>query len=92
MEHYAGIDVSLETVSVCIVDETGKVLREARVASEPDALVAWFRRLEQMRWSRQGADLLLQVRSAVYNGTLDSGFGHRFEPLANADMLLAKAA
>ncbi len=30
---------------------------------------------QQMRWSRRGADLLLQVRSAVYNGTLCSGFG-----------------
>ena len=33
---------------------------------------------QQMRWSRRGADLLLQVRSAVYNGTLGSGFGQRF--------------
>ena len=35
MEHYAGIDVSLDSVSVCVVDGTGKVLREAKVASEP---------------------------------------------------------
>jgi hypothetical protein len=34
----------------------------------------------QMRWSRRGADLLLQVRCAVYNGTLGSGFGQRFQP------------
>ena len=33
---------------------------------------------QQMRWSRRGADLLLQVRCAVYNGTLGSGFGQRF--------------
>ena len=38
---------------------------------------------QQMRWSRRGADLLLQVRCAVYNGTLGSGFGHRFQPHAN---------
>ena len=37
---------------------------------------------QQMRWSRRGADLLLQVRCAVYNGTLGSGFGDRFEPLS----------
>jgi hypothetical protein len=30
---------------------------------------------QQMRWSRRGADLLLQVRCAVYNGTLGSDFG-----------------
>jgi len=35
---------------------------------------------QQMRWSRRGADLLLQVRCAVYNGTLGSDFGQRFQP------------
>ena len=42
MEHYAGIDVSLELSSVCVVDATGRIVREAKVASEPDALIAWF--------------------------------------------------
>jgi hypothetical protein len=35
---------------------------------------------QQMHWSRRGADLLLQVRCAVYNGTLGSGFGQKFRP------------
>jgi hypothetical protein len=35
---------------------------------------------QQMRWSRQGANLLLQVRCGVYNGTLGSGYGQRFHP------------
>ena len=39
MEHYAGIDVSLEQSSVCVVDGTGRIVREAKVASEPEALV-----------------------------------------------------
>src|ERR1700757_1202658 len=42
MNHYAGIDVSLECSSVCVVDANGKILREARVTSEPEALIAWF--------------------------------------------------
>src|SRR5258705_13952094 len=42
MEHYAAIDVSLELSSVCVVDGTGKIVREAKVASEPEALVAFF--------------------------------------------------
>ncbi len=35
---------------------------------------------QQMRWSRRGADLLLQVRCAVYNGTLGSDFRRKFLP------------
>jgi transposase len=42
MDHYAGIDVSLESSSVCVVDASGRIVREAKVASEPEALIAWF--------------------------------------------------
>jgi transposase len=42
MEHYAGIDVSLEYSAVCVVDQSGKIVREAKVASEPEALIGWF--------------------------------------------------
>jgi transposase len=45
MDHYAGIDVSLECSSVCVVDANGKIVRESKVASEPLALVDWFRSL-----------------------------------------------
>ena len=42
MDHYAGIDVSLEQSSICIVDATGQIVREAKVASEPEALIAFL--------------------------------------------------
>ena len=45
MEYYAGIDVSLEQSSVCVVDAKGQIVREAKVASEPEALVRFFRRV-----------------------------------------------
>jgi transposase len=45
MDYYAGIDVSLECSSVCVVGTNGKIIREGKVASEPDALIGWFRSL-----------------------------------------------
>jgi len=42
MDYYAGIDVSLEWSSVCVVDAAGKITRESKVLSEPEALIAWF--------------------------------------------------
>ena len=40
MDHFAGLDVSVKDTSVCIVDDTGRVVREVKVASEPEALLA----------------------------------------------------
>ena len=45
MAYYAGLDVSLEETAVCVIDEKGQVVKEARVASEPEALVGFFRKL-----------------------------------------------
>ena len=39
MEHFAGLDVSVKDTSVCMVDGTGRIVREVKVASEPDALL-----------------------------------------------------
>src|SRR5260370_37903957 len=40
MDHFAGLDVSVKETSICIVDDTGKIVREVKVASEPAALLA----------------------------------------------------
>ena len=40
MDHFAGLDVSVKETNVCIVDEVGKIVREVKVASEPEALLA----------------------------------------------------
>ena len=39
MDHFAGLDVSVKETSVCIVDDTGRIVREVKVASEPEALL-----------------------------------------------------
>src|SRR5947209_19491018 len=45
VKHFAGLDVSLEETAICVVDEAGGIVREARLPSEPEALVAFFRGL-----------------------------------------------
>jgi transposase len=40
MKHCAGLDVSVKETAICIVDETGKIVREAKVTTEPEAIVA----------------------------------------------------
>ena len=70
-------------------------LRVGTSIAEGTAIFLVNRRMnksQQMRWSRRGADLLLQVRCAVYNGTLGSGLGQRFQPHANQNEWLANLA
>src|ERR1700689_5965499 len=45
MEHYAGIYGSLELSSVCVVDAKGKIVKEAKISSDPVALLTFFRGL-----------------------------------------------
>jgi transposase len=40
MDHFVGLDVSVKATNVCIVDDTGRIVREVKVASEPEALLA----------------------------------------------------
>jgi transposase len=55
MGYFAGLDVSLEETAICVVDDAGKIVREARVASEPEALVAFFSECG-MRMERVGLE------------------------------------
>jgi len=43
MDYFAGLDVSVKDTSVCVVDDTGKIIRETKVASEPEALLGVLR-------------------------------------------------
>ena len=75
MEHFAGLDVSVNETSVCIVDDTGKIIREAKVASEPEALfaggpemtVTCWRRLRCLRSSELCCCLMACIMLAAYS-------------------------
>jgi transposase len=43
MVHYVGLDVSLKQTSICVVSETGSVVREGVVDSDPEAIAAFVR-------------------------------------------------
>ena len=72
MEHYAGLDVSLELTSVCIVDARGEIVREVKVASEPEALIGllWDDALEIVRVGLEAGPL----SQWLYAGLVAAGF------------------
>jgi transposase len=72
MDHYAGIDVSLECSSVCVVDASGRIVREGKVASEPAALIGWFGSLELdlMRIGLEAGPLSQWLFAAMREGGL----------------------
>jgi transposase len=72
MTYFVGIDVSLEESSICIVDASGKVVREARVASEPESLVEFFRKVEFVV-SRIGLEAG-PLSQWLYDGLSQAGF------------------
>ena len=43
MEYYVGLDVSLKQTSICVVDQTGSVVREGVVDSDPEAIAEFVR-------------------------------------------------
>jgi hypothetical protein len=69
-----------QRVGTALTEGTANFLVNRRIA-----------KAQQMRWTRRGADLLLQVRCALYNGTLGTGFGQKFLPANNSYPPLAVA-
>jgi transposase len=55
MDHFAGLDVSVKQTSIYIVDDTGRIVREVKVTSEPEALLKVLRK-EAYRFKRIGLE------------------------------------
>jgi transposase len=70
--HYAAIDVSLELSSVCIVDATGKVVKETKVETHPEALVKFFKSFG-LPLTRIGLEAG-PLSHWLYAGLTDAGF------------------
>jgi hypothetical protein len=76
MEHYVGIDVSLEQSSVCVADATGKIVREVKVANEPEMLVRFFRQAG-MSLTRTGLEATVSAQGELETGVMRPLVGHR---------------
>ncbi|WAP66837.1 IS110 family RNA-guided transposase [Jiella pelagia] len=72
MRYYAGLDVSLEETSICVVDENGEIVKELRSASEPEALVISLRTVD-LRLERIGLDAC-PLSAWLHDGLRDAGW------------------
>ena len=43
MEYYVGLDVSLKQTSICVVNQTGVIVQEGVVNSNPEAIASFVR-------------------------------------------------
>lgn len=74
MEHYVGIDVSLEHSSVCVVDATGRIVCEAKVISEPEELIAFLSGFDRplARIGLEAGPLSQWLQAALVKAGLDT--------------------
>ena len=46
MTYYAGFDVSLRTVNICVIDDQGELVAETKLASDVQEIVAYLDELD----------------------------------------------
>ena len=79
MEYFAGLDVSVKETSVCIVDDAGKIVREVKVVSEPEALLPVLTIISPSRWYKKA------VRPAEVGGQSSTAEGDAYDPNPDID-------
>jgi transposase len=72
MDHFAGLDVSVKDTSICIVDDTGRIVREVKVASEPETLLAVLKNAAY-HFKRIGLEAG-PLSQWLYNALAEAGF------------------
>jgi transposase len=72
VRYFAGLDVSLEETAICVVDETGRIVKEARAASDPLALADALRHLD-LTLERVGLEAC-SLTAWLHDGLRDAGF------------------
>ena len=84
-QHYVGLDVSLETTSICVIDSNGAVVWRGKCATEPDAIC---------RIVRAQAPALAQfgLETGQLSNWLTLGLRRRGLPVVCLDARHAKAA
>jgi transposase len=67
MDHFAGLDVSVKETSGCIVDDTGRLVREVKVVSEPETLLAALNRCDIKVQRRKHTQILCCHRDGAFH-------------------------
>src|SRR3954464_10248112 len=71
MKYSVGLDVSVKETAICIVDEAGKVVRESKVATEPQAIIAFLNGAE-FEYARIGLEAG-PLSQGLVNGWAEAG-------------------
>ena len=71
MTYFAGLDVGLEETAICIIDSNGRIVRELRACSEPEALVRALLALD-VRYGRVGLEAC-PLSSWLFEGLAAAG-------------------
>ena len=71
MKYHVGLDVSMDETSVCVMDETGKVIYEAKVPTDPDDIAVYLRS-SGLEYERIGLESG-PCSPWLYQGLIDKG-------------------
>lgn len=72
MKYFAGLDVSLEETAICVVDDSGRIVKETRAVSEPQALSDALRKAGEVTIPQRYPQNNKKQRVAMFINELES--------------------